>query len=142
MNKISFLKIGKARIALGAVIVGALTGFVAHPEAAHASVTVTVAPNTFEAQDDYVYYPGYNVYYSKHHHKYAYLQNNTWVSAPTPPNVSVDVLHNAPSVNMDFHDSPANHHADIVQKYPKNWAPAHTNHESNDHKDDNGDRAR
>ena len=27
----------------------------------------------------------------------------------------------SPSVKMDFHDSPANHHAAVVKQYPKNW---------------------
>ena len=30
----------------------------------------------------------------------------------------------APSVRMDFHDSPANHHAEVVKQYPRNWSPA------------------
>jgi hypothetical protein len=28
---------------------------------------------------------------------------------------------------MDFHDSPANHHAAVVKQYPKNWAPSGSN---------------
>jgi hypothetical protein len=45
------------------------------------------------------------------------------VTRPSPPRVSVNVLLAAPSVRVDFHDSPAAHHAAIVQTYPKNWAP-------------------
>jgi len=33
-----------------------------------------------------------------------------WVSRPAPMGVSADVLLASPSVKMDFHDSPANHH--------------------------------
>jgi hypothetical protein len=42
---------------------------------------------------------------------------------PAPQGVSVDVLLASPSVKMDFHDSPAKHHTEMVQKYPKNWKP-------------------
>jgi hypothetical protein len=28
---------------------------------------------------------------------------------------------------MDFHDSPTNHHAAVVQQYPKNWVPVAQN---------------
>ena len=35
--------------------------------------------------------------------------------------VTVNVLRASPSVKMDFHDSPANHHAAVAKQYPKNW---------------------
>ena len=65
----------------------------------------------FVAQDDYVYYPNYECYYSVSRRQYAYREGNAWVSRPAPRGVSVDVLMRSPSVKMDFHDSPANHHA-------------------------------
>jgi hypothetical protein len=123
-NKMFFLKLGKGTCAVAVVVGSLLAGPVVQADDFHASVNVTVptvAPNTFDAQDDYVYYPAYHVYYSKHHHRYAYLKNNAWVAAPTPPDVSVNVLKATPSVDMDFHDSPAKHHEEIVKKYPKDW---------------------
>jgi hypothetical protein len=72
-------------------------------------------------QDDYVYYPSYGIYYNSNRRQYAYLESGAWVSQPAPRGVAVDVLRNSPSVRMDFHDSPANHHAAIAQQYPKNW---------------------
>jgi hypothetical protein len=129
-NKILFLKFGKGTCALAVALAGALTASVAQADDVHASVNITVppivAPNTFAVQDDYAYYPAYHVYYSKHHHQYAWLKNNSWVTGATPPDVSVDVLRRAPSVDMDFHDSPAKHHADVLRKYPKDWAPRHS----------------
>ena len=62
-------------------------------------------------QDDYVYYPGYQVYYSSNRRQYIYLEGRSWVSRPAPPRVSVDVLFASPSVRLDFHDSPSIHHA-------------------------------
>jgi len=85
------------------------------------SAQVTVASPVFAAQDDYVYYPGYNMYYSSRRHQYAYLEGRDWVSRPDPRGVSVDALRTSPSVRMEFHDSPANHHAEMVKKYPKTW---------------------
>ena len=73
--------------------------------------------------DDYVYYPGYEVYYSSRRHQYAYRDGNRWVSRPAPRGMSVEALRAAPSVKMNFHDSPAQHHAAVVKQYPKNWAP-------------------
>jgi hypothetical protein len=74
-------------------------------------------------QDDYVYYPGYQVYYSSNRRQYIYQDGRSWVTRPAPPRVSVDVLFASPSVRLDFHDSPAVHHAKVVQQYPKHWAP-------------------
>jgi hypothetical protein len=81
------------------------------------------APAVLEP-DDYVYYPAYGIYYSSNRHQYAYLHGGDWVSQPAPGGVGVDELRASPSVKMDFHDAPANHHAAVVQQYPKNWKPS------------------
>jgi len=81
------------------------------------------AEPAFATQDDYVYYPAYNLYYSSHLHKYASLEGGVWVSRPAPRGVSVKVVEASPSVKMDFHDSPAKHHEEVIKKYPKDWAP-------------------
>jgi len=93
---------------------------------------VVVAPAVV-VQDSYVYYPGYGIYYNSRRHQYAYLEGGAWVNAPAPGGVSVEVLRASPSVNMDFHDSPANHHDAMVRMYPKNWKPggAHQDHKEN-----------
>ena len=82
-------------------------------------------------QDDYVYYPAYQVYYSSSRHQYVYQDGRSWVSRPAPPHVAVNVLFASPSVNVGFHDSPANHHAEIARQYPKQWvAPRRKSRES------------
>lgn len=100
-----------------------------------ASVYVEPYP-VFAVQDDYVYYPDYEVYYSNRRRQYAYPEGGRWVSQPVPYGVSVNVLRASPSVTMSFHDSPVNHHAAVVQQYPKNWRPPGANHNQNDHRND------
>ena len=96
---------------------------------------------TVVMQDDYVYYPGYDLYYSNNRHQYYYQDGGAWVSRPAPRGVSVDVLFASPSVRMDFHDSPARHHAEVVKQYPRNWAPpgAHQVQNKNSQKDNRKD---
>ena len=77
------------------------------------------ADANFAPQDDYVYYPEYQVYYSVNLHQYAYRNGDRWIARPAPVGVSVDALRASHSVKMDFHDSPANHHANVVKQYPK-----------------------
>jgi hypothetical protein len=74
-------------------------------------------------QDDYVYYPGYEVYYSSNRRQYMYRNGNAWVTQAAPPQVSMAVLQASPSVRLDFHDAPARHHESVVQTYPRNWSP-------------------
>jgi hypothetical protein len=74
----------------------------------------------------YVYYPGYQVYYSSDSRQYIYLEGSAWVTRPAPPRVSVDVLFASPSVTLDFQDAPATHHASVVRQYPKHWKPSGT----------------
>ena len=118
-------KAGYTGFVLGAVLLTTLTGCIGYVDGPRAGVQVE--PYAFAVQDDYVYYPDYEVYYSSSRRQYAYREGNAWVGRPAPRGVSVNVLQASPSVRMDFHDSPANHHAAVVQKYPKNRAPAAAN---------------
>jgi hypothetical protein len=126
MNKTKlFFNPGKAGIVLNAVLLVTLAGCDRYVDGPGAGITV--ASPAVVVQDDYVYYPSYGVYYSTSRRQYACLEGSVWVSQPAPRGVSVDVLLASPSVRMDFHDSPAQHHAAVVQKYPKNWKPSASN---------------
>ena len=111
----------------------ALTKFLgnANGQSAGVSLGTNVTPHVVVppavAQDDYLYYPTYGIYYNSSQHQYVYLHAGLWVSAPEP-GMSLPVLLATPSVNMDFHDTPEKHHAEMVRKYPKNWAPPGSDH--------------
>ena len=112
----------------GVALLGALTGCVGYVDGPRHGYAYAQPPPVYVetgvvVQDDYVYYPGYQVYYSSNRRQYVYLDGRSWVSRPAPPRVSVDVLFASPSVRLDFHDAPAVHHATVVQQYPKHWAP-------------------
>ncbi|MGB7768256.1 MAG: hypothetical protein WBN22_05310 [Verrucomicrobiia bacterium] len=121
-DKKLFFQTNKVGLALCAALLGTVTGCVGYVDGPRAGVQVE--PYAFAAQDDYVYYPNYECYYSVSRHQYAYREGNAWVARPAPRGVSVKVLLASPSVKMDFHDSPANHHAAVAKQYPKNWKPA------------------
>ena len=121
------------RFALCTVVLTVFTGcagYVGGPSAG-----IYADPGTFAVQDDYVYYPQYECYYSVSRHQYAYRDGSAWVARPAPRGVSVDILAASPSVKMNFHDSPAQHHATVVKQYPKNWKPSGGNQGQNQ-KDD------
>ena len=135
-DKKLFIQTNKVGFVLCAALLGTLTGCVGYVDGPRTGVYV--APPVVVVQDDYIYYPGYQVYYSSSRHEYAYREGRTWVSRPAPRGVSVDVLVASPSVRMDFHDSPANYHAAVVKQYPKNWAPPGSNQGRNsDNRKDN-----
>jgi hypothetical protein len=120
-------KTSKIQFVFGAALLGLLTGCVGYVDGPRARVYAP-APSVYVesevvVQDDYVYYPGYQVYYSNNRHQYVYLEGRSWVTRPAPPHVSVDVLFASPSVRVDFHDAPAAHHAAVVRTYPRNWTP-------------------
>jgi hypothetical protein len=81
------------------------------------------------------------MYYGSRSHQWYEREGSSWVAHPEPREVSADVLRSAASVKMDFHDSPANHHAAVVQKYPKNWAPSgsHQGQKPNQKDDQHGE---
>ena len=118
----------------GATLLAILTGCVGYVDGPRAGVYAP-APSVYvesgvPAQDDYVYYPGYQVYYSSYRSQYVYLDGRSWVSRPAPPHVSAGVLFASPSVKVDFHDSPANHHESVVRTYPRNWTPPGENRDN------------
>jgi hypothetical protein len=123
MNKTKNSKIG---FIFGTAALSLLAGCIGYVDGPHGEVYAP-APSVYveagvAAQDDYVYYPAYQVYYSSDRHQYVYQDGRSWVSRPAPPHVAVNVLLSSPSVNVGFHDSPANHHAEIARQYPKQAA--------------------
>jgi hypothetical protein len=74
-------------------------------------------------QDAYDYFPGYETYYNRTSHEFVYRDGTQWVRRPAPREVSREVMLAAPSVRMDFHDSPEFHHDSVIKNYPKGWAP-------------------
>lgn len=109
------------KLVLGVALLGLVAGCARYESGPRA--TVYAEPDVYSIQDDYVYYPDYECYYSVNRHQYAYREGNRWVARPAPRGVSITVLEGSPSVRMGFHDSPAYHHADVARQYPKNWRP-------------------
>ena len=133
-------KTGGFGLASGAALLLTLTSCANNNVNRPAQGNVYVEPppsgSLFVVQDEYVYYPAYQVYYNNNRHQYAYREGNTWVSRPAPPGVTVSVLRASPSVKMDFHDSPESHDAAVVQKYPRHWsAPGSNNGQNTNPKD-------
>ena len=130
MNRTKCSKIG---FMFGTALLGVLTGCVGYVDGPHHARVYAPAPAVYVqsgvvVQDDYVYYPGYQVYYSGRSRQYVYLEGSAWVSRPAPPHVSIDVLFASPSVSLDFHDAPSVHHATVVQTYPRDWTPPGWSH--------------
>jgi|SRR5579864_4401855 len=120
--------IGKIGFVLCATLAGALTGCSGYVDGPRGGGAYIESPPAYVqsevvVQPEYVYYPAYEVYYSSRTRQYSYEQGRSWVSRSEPPRVSASVLLASPSVQLDFHDSPASHHAAVVRQYPKHWAP-------------------
>jgi hypothetical protein len=121
-----FFRADKFGMVLCVAVLGTLTGCVTYVEPARPGEVYEVSPSvqtTIIVEEDYIYYPNYECYYSASRHQYAYRDGRNWVSRPAPRGVSVGVLFASPSVRMNFHDSPARHHEEIVRQYPRNWSP-------------------
>ncbi len=72
-------------------------------------------------EDDYDYYPGYEVYYARSRHEYVYRDGNRWVRSSSYPRANSQVLLSSPSVRVEFRDSPERHHDTVVRRYPHDW---------------------
>jgi len=125
------------RLGLCIVVLATLTGCVGYVDGSGGGVYA--GTEVFAAQDDYVYYPQYECYYSVSRHQYADREGNGWVARSAPRGVAVNVLMASPSVRMDFHDSPVQHHDSVVKQYPKNWKPSGSNQGQHRKDNQNGD---
>jgi hypothetical protein len=139
-NKKHFIKTNRAGFVWGAVLLAALAGGASYADAQ--PVLITVSPPVVVApavvSENYVYYPNYGIYYNSHRHQYLYLKGDVWMTQPAPEGVTAEVLMASPSVDMDFHDSPERHHAEMLKKYPRDWKPSNMHQ---DHKEDRHDAA-
>ncbi len=106
---------------LGAALAALLAGCIVEP--ARPVYVAPAAAGTVVAADDYIYYPDYEVYYNQTTGVYWYMQGGVWMTGPVVPGIAMGVLVAAPSIRMDFHDSPANHHAMVIGRYPRGWRP-------------------
>jgi len=147
MTKKFSLTADKAGLIICTVLLAALTGCMTEGSGQRSGYRDRPAVQvqaTAVFQDDYDYYPGYETYYSRNRHEYVYRDGNAWVRRPEPRGVTADVLLAAPSVRLDFHDSPEQHHSSVVKSYPKDWKqPAKAHDDKNDRRDDKkkeGDR--
>lgn len=132
-------------VALFAAMLPLMGGCVAGPDRTRVRSQAPAAyvQSNVIVEDDYVYYPGYEVYYSSNRHNYVYRDGSNWVTRSAPPRVAVDVLFASPSVRVDFHDSPARHHTKVIKTYPRNWRPAGDQHDNRpDGRDDNRNEGR
>jgi len=137
MTKKDFLTADKIGFIAGTLLLAAFTGcaFEGRDRGGRAQVQTTAV-----FQDDYDYYPGYETYYSRNRHEYVYRDGNAWVRRPAPRGVSTEVILASPSVRLDFHDSPEQHHSKVIKSYPKTWKGQEVKHDTNnDHRDDRKD---
>ena len=129
MNKTRQVAIGKIGFALCAAFAGALTGCFRYVDGPRGGASYVEPPPAYVesgvvAQPEYVYYPSYEVYYNNHTRQYIYREGRSWVSRPEPARISAHVLFASPSVRLNFHDHPSNHHETVIREYPKHWTPA------------------
>ncbi|MDB6126385.1 MAG: hypothetical protein JWM35_281 [Verrucomicrobia bacterium] len=126
---------------IGGVLVALFTGCVesgsGSARVGYVQTSASVDP-VFGDSDDYVYYPGYETYYGRRTHRYYYRNGSSWVGR-SQPTVSANVLLTAPSVNVDFHDSPARHHTEVTKRYPRQWRANNDHNNGNDHNNDHRD---
>ena len=120
-------KVSNIGFLFGVALSSALAGCVGHVDGPRHVKGYAPPPSDYVEtegvmlQDDYVYYPDYQVYYVSNRRQYVYLQDRSWVSRSVPPRVPADALFASRSVRLDFHDSPSVHHASVVRQYPKHW---------------------
>lgn len=116
-----------ARLSPGLLIVG-LSLLLAGCEGFPQIGTGTSRPSAEQLQaalkweDQYVYFPGYEIYYNRTQGYYVYWTNDGWVERfDLPAEVEPQELLASPFVEMPFHDSPGPHHAQVSRDYPLDW---------------------
>jgi len=69
---------------------------------------------------EFVYYPDYEVYYSRNYGLYVFCYNYGWGTETYPPDLPEGTLDRARVVQLDAHFSdPIGHHREISLQYPR-----------------------
>ncbi len=145
MTKHTLRKADKAGIVAGAALLALLTGCMAGRSNQREGYRIRPGGQvqaSVAIQDDYDYYPSYQVYYNRSRNEYVYRDGFAWVTRPEPRGVTVAVLFASPSVRLDFHDAPSRHHRSVVRTYPKTWTSAKPHDGANDRNIDRRDQPR
>lgn len=125
----------------GATVIILLGGCIAgtpSDRGGHRSTRSVQVPVIQVYEDDYDYYPSYEIYYSRNRREYVYRDRNRWIRNSEPRGVSLVALQASPFVRVDFRDSPERHHATVVRSYPRNWQ--RPDHKADDQRKDNRDK--
>ena len=135
MTKNPFLSAG---LLAGSVLLTVLTGCVTAGSGPSSHYPTRPAVQaSLMIEDDYDYYPRYEIYYSRRRNEYVYRDVNAWVRRSDLRGITLAMLDSGPVVRMDFHDSPEFHHGSIVQSFPRNWEQSGQKHDDkNNHRDD------
>ena len=113
-------QVNRIGFALSAVLLTMLTGCASNGERSQANATFETPP-VVKIQDDYTYYPDYQIYYNNTRHEYVYLENGSWLSQPNPPRVSAGVVQASRAEKLAPGDFPAHHRATlVVRQHPGN----------------------
>lgn len=139
MNPKTFFSAHRLGLIFSAALLPLLFGCVSETRERRERVYAPAVPmhGSVVLEDDYVYYPSYEVYYSHTRRQYVYRDGRRWVTRPAPPRVAIEVLLASPSVRVDFRDAPARHHTEMVRRYPRNWRSS--DHRPDDRKKDRND---
>lgn len=133
-----------ARLLITGTLLLLLTGCVVDGSGRHTgyrSRSAVQVQTVVVIEDDYDYYPTYEIYYSRNRGEYVYRDGGQWVRRSQPSGVSLNILLAAPSVRVDFRDSPERHHAEVVRTYPRSWKRSDSQHDDrNDRKSDKKNR--
>jgi hypothetical protein len=124
-TKFFFIPVKGVLLLGGALTLGGCAGYVEGPraEVQVGPPAIEVASPVIVVQDDYVYYPNYDIYYSSSRHQYAYLEGGAWVARSGPPGVSIDVVLGSPSERRDFHASPGRPRGGVARTQERNSPP-------------------
>jgi hypothetical protein len=82
--------------------------------------------NRTTAQNQYLYYPDYDLYYNRNTGDFISFENNRWIARKSPRNVSSDRLFASRSVSLQGYDTPEQHRAMYYRqtRYENDGRPA------------------
>jgi hypothetical protein len=83
-----------------------------------------------DAPGNFIFYPGYRLYFGRQNQLYHYPPHDGWAAQPESEGINIDIFGGSPTVRAESDDAPPFHPSTDMRQYRPIWSSAPVNEDS------------